>query len=82
MAVKLGKRIIPARAGFTCTGGIPGFAVWDHPRACGVYLSSAADGATKAGSSPRVRGLQIPHAHEVTRRRIIPARAGFTESSG
>ena len=35
-----GGRIIPAHAGFTCVGGILGFAMWDHPRTRGVYAST------------------------------------------
>ena len=70
--------IIPARAGFTgfLTPALE--AEGDHPRSRGVYdpLDLPARGAV--GSSPLARGL-LPAPHVVLqRRRIIPARAGFT----
>ena len=48
--------IIPARAGFTCVGGIPGFAMWDHPRTRGVY-SPGASRPTRNEDHPRTRGV-------------------------
>ena len=70
--------IIPARAGFTMREGKLCVILWDHPRACGVYLSSRRRWMLTLGSSPRVRGLR-GHMPEVgARSRIIPARAGFT----
>ena len=70
--------IIPARAGFTRDGGIPGFAMWDHPRACGVYNRLSLNDGGESGSSPRVRGLLVKNRVITERDRIIPARAGFT----
>ena len=49
--------IIPARAGFTRDGGIPGFAMWDHPRTRGVYTLDLSQGGFRLGSSPHARGL-------------------------
>ena len=73
-----GHRIIPARAGFTggrcrrrCSSG-------DHPRSRGVYTPAAAPVATAGGSSPLARGLRVSRSWELSLRRIIPARAGFT----
>ena len=72
------KRIIPARAGFTGN-------VWkvigdegDHPRSRGVYLSIFDFVTWVTGSSPLARGLLWDAAADAQRRRIIPARAGFT----
>ena len=76
--LKFGRRIIPARAGFT---GGPGRGWWswsDHPRACGVYVCSRPERRRHAGSSPRVRGLLAEQEVDTFNYRIIPARAGFT----
>ena len=74
------RRIIPARAGFT--ENVPRtFSVrGDHPRSRGVYNSSTTSGTKHAGSSPLARGLLINSLLRRNRRRIIPARAGFTQS--
>ena len=55
----VGCRIIPARAGFTLPVAAGGFFIWDHPRACGVYVTVSGGTRGRQGSSPRVRGL--PH---------------------
>ena len=70
--------IIPARAGFTRS--CPGPSPWrtDHPRSRGVYSTARVRGAVSPGSSPLARGLHGHYARRVHRRRIIPARAGFT----
>ena len=72
--------IIPARAGFTggyLQGGVGGS---DHPRSRGVYVVEQARMAYLAGSSPLARGLLWDAAADAERRRIIPARAGFTRN--
>ena len=74
-------RIIPARAGFTASrrgrgGGWP-----DHPRSRGVYSSRPRRTSTRPGSSPLARGLLGEGRPQRLRRRIIPARAGFTCST-
>ena len=71
-------RIIPARAGFTQSGGPNGCSGGDHPRSRGVYGSSPAKEKLNTGSSPLARGLPELRARRRKRRRIIPARAGFT----
>ena len=53
----------------------------DHPRACGVYPRRTQDRSVPPGSSPRVRGLPGTVLRSHRRRRIIPARAGFTSRS-
>ena len=71
--------IIPARAGFTLISGMLGPGLTDHPRSRGVYLTGQADFGALPGSSPLARGLPLPGAVRGRRRRIIPARAGFTD---
>ena len=74
--------IIPARAGFTIACfGTPKLSP-DHPRSCGVYPLHPLGGGDPPGSSPLVRGLLGPADRGPGRRRIIPARAGFTTSEG
>ena len=74
--------IIPARAGFTrpTTAGV--FFSSDHPRSRGVYPVSPSSRAGAEGSSPLARGLRGGVHRPGDRRRIIPARAGFTPPSG
>ena len=74
------RGIIPARAGFTPAPLAQADGIVDHPRACGVYSSRAARAASAAGSSPRVRGLLVAGREGGVSRRIIPARAGFTNT--
>ena len=71
--------IIPARAGFTRRGRLCARPVTDHPRSRGVYKSSNGALACLPGSSPLARGLPLRHRAPRAVRRIIPARAGFTQ---
>ena len=73
-----GRRIIPARAGFTtCTPrGVSTGA--DHPRSRGVYGPGGFGLRGFEGSSPLARGLQRSAIARGLCMRIIPARAGFT----
>ena len=73
-----GRRIIPARAGFTGWATPPPWAPWDHPRSRGVYHQERRDLAQRRGSSPLARGLLNPDPTSGLSSRIIPARAGFT----
>ena len=77
-ARRSGIGIIPARAGFT-PPRLCGM-MWsaDHPRSRGVYLGQVVDDPGDAGSSPLARGLRRGRRRRPQRRRIIPARAGFT----
>ena len=78
-AVISGKaRIIPARAGFTTIIGVPVNVVRDHPRSRGVYWIGLCGTISTIGSSPLARGLLQWTRRKCPRRRIIPARAGFT----
>ena len=70
--------IIPARAGFTGLGGIPGGESRDHPRSRGVYRGSTNSTEAAFGSSPLARGLLDGLRADLATVRIIPARAGFT----
>ena len=73
--------IIPARAGFTQTGVTDCSGFWDHPRSRGVYFEKGVTVWHKTGSSPLARGLRIHSRRVGERKRIIPARAGFTPHS-
>ena len=73
-----GGGIIPARAGFTCTGSPSATGRRDHPRSRGVYFVPEIRTVSPAGSSPLARGLQLPDGIVAALNRIIPARAGFT----
>ena len=73
-----GRRIIPARAGFTNLQAGDAARFEDHPRSRGVY---GPDGSPKGGyhgSSPLARGLLVAKTIETAKSGIIPARAGFT----
>ena len=72
------RRIIPARAGQTCSGSGSRRAGTDHPRACGANPMPRLGTAGQSGSSPRVRGKLCDVLGEHARGRIIPARAGQT----
>ena len=77
---QLGRhRIIPARAGFTECRGVHGPLQRDHPRSRGVYVITGPRVPVMKGSSPLARGLRRSSSPTSTSRRIIPARAGFTE---
>ena len=75
-------RIIPARAGFTSVMLWRRGAAQDHPRSRGVYGWPAVRDRAKTGSSPLARGLHHLVVNGAARRRIIPARAGFTPAEG
>ena len=58
--IQRGGGIIPARAGFTRPGPLPGGLPGDHPRSRGVYALSIAMRMRVKGSSPLARGLLLP----------------------
>ena len=71
-------RIIPAHAGQTwgpCREDGP---EPDHPRACGANSPTSPSTGRHNGSSPRMRGKQVPHDMPCRALRIIPAHAGQT----
>ena len=72
--------IIPARAGSTECRWQRAARLWDHPRSCGEHLEKGSADYWARGSSPLVRGA--PHTLSVCRleSRIIPARAGSTDT--
>ena len=75
-----GRRIIPARAGFTHHGAREARAGQDHPRSRGVYIGFRMTPEQVLGSSPLARGLRRLTEDQVAGWGIIPARAGFTAS--
>ena len=72
------RRIIPARAGFTINGETARADHGDHPRSRGVYPAAQEGEWEVSGSSPLARGLLSIYLSSITKKRIIPARAGFT----
>ena len=74
----LGAGIIPARAGFTRGADENRPVPRDHPRSRGVYGDTHENIPEIIGSSPLARGLRATTLFVRRRRRIIPARAGFT----
>ena len=70
--------IIPARAGFTLSASKGPSPAGDHPRSRGVYVYWCMSADHDPGSSPLARGLRKDSSVYAGRRRIIPARAGFT----
>ena len=73
------NRIIPARAGFTGRRRQEQVPQWDHPRSRGVYDVYLNRDGVLTGSSPLARGLPAELDLRRVGRRIIPARAGFTD---
>ena len=73
-----GRRIIPARAGFTRPRRPPQPGRPDHPRSRGVYSPGPWAPASSRGSSPLARGLPCGSDEAGDDAGIIPARAGFT----
>ena len=71
-------RIIPARAGFTDLLNSIAEIEQDHPRSRGVYRCRRNPYPLRTGSSPLARGLPHQRNNPPRKRRIIPARAGFT----
>ena len=76
-----GRRIIPARAGFTLRLRCRRHGREDHPRSRGVYAASRPPRTGAGGSSPLARGLLSILVTEEFDLRIIPARAGFTAAT-
>ena len=81
VAPQVNRRIIPARAGFTPSPITHRLSWWDHPRSRGVYTIHTPRNTPIVGSSPLARGLRWRVLRARRRRRIIPARAGFTLAS-
>ena len=75
------RRIIPARAGFTRNDRGEDQRHGDHPRSRGVYATLTSPPHSSSGSSPLARGLHVQGRRSDCRRRIIPARAGFTATA-
>ena len=65
MILRVPRRIIPARAGFTSASSLRCAPTGDHPRSRGVYRTWQGRRAWGAGSSPLARGLlcRQPEVH-------------------
>ena len=72
--------IIPAYAGNTCPAILRRCRTRDHPRVCGEHTVTPTGIGTVKGSSPRMRGTQVPPAGIEPAIGIIPAYAGNTIS--
>ena len=70
--------IIPAYAGNTLKSCAIILPPWDHPRVCGEHRDLRSSGRRAQGSSPRMRGTQVPAKQGVLPFGIIPAYAGNT----
>ena len=72
-------RITPAHAGNT--GYIAPYtcAVWDHPRACGEYITADLHHTFLPGSPPRMRGIPYSPCFPFQPFGITPAHAGNTD---
>ena len=68
---------IPACAGFCLHHKRFQRPPWVHPRMCGVLMSMGVVMSRSQGSSPHVRGFGAIGVTSTTRRRFIPACAGF-----
>ncbi len=75
------RGIIPARAGSTRWCGTLSSCSWDHPRSRGEHLRPARHRYLMAGSSPLARGAPASSLASSTTPRIIPARAGSTNTA-
>ena len=73
-------RIIPARAGPTPNRRVTSTADSDHPRSCGANIFEVTVSGTSDGSSPLVRGQRNANNAIQATSRIIPARAGPTQT--
>ena len=80
-AEKRERGIIPARAGFTAEKAPTYGEFGDHPRSRGVYVTRSTGMPRNSGSSPLARGLHNFGQRSMVTARIIPARAGFTNST-
>ena len=78
---RLGRGIIPARAGSTVCGWTEEGDHEDHPRSRGEHSANAACCGTTPGSSPLARGARRRRVLRLTNAGIIPARAGSTSGT-
>ena len=73
---QIALRFIPACAGNRTLGALAFGAPPVHPRVCGEQRPSRICRVNSAGSSPRVRGTELPVARRFRAVRFIPACAG------
>ena len=72
--------IIPADAGNTSSTSLTCHLTEDHPRGCGEHSGDRAYQTWNQGSSPRMRGTQVPSVALRVPHGIIPADAGNTQT--
>ena len=77
----LHRGLIPARAGKTRAGASTIRRRRAHPRACGENAGNSYEEMSMMGSSPRVRGKQPQRRPTPSPPRLIPARAGKTNTT-
>ena len=70
----------PLARGLPLVGEGSVYDVKDHPRSRGVYRGDDSVDGRVGGSSPLARGLPAVVLMDIVIERIIPARAGFTNS--
>ena len=75
------RRLIPARAGNTCRRGESLLQAPAHPRSRGEHPAPSQRDYASCGSSPLARGTLIEGAQEAAVKRLIPARAGNTDTT-
>ena len=80
--LRVGDRLIPARAGKTSAVGVSGRSGAAHPRAGGENLPHTIGTLTCGGSSPRGRGKLMEQLGSEALTGLIPARAGKTSPDG
>ena len=78
----MGCGLIPACAGKTNRRTLSSPTRRSHPRVCGENADTGVAPRSWEGSSPRVRGKQIPRSSPEALRRLIPACAGKTQMLG
>ena len=78
LSLKLGTRLIPAGAGTTTSGTMPGRPCQAHPRRCGDHEAEITRPGAETGSSPQVRGPQDDPNNTTGDTGLIPAGAGTT----
>ena len=78
ISIRIHVGITPAHAGNTAPPPHHRTQCWDHPRACGEYLTTSLKLVRNFGSPPRMRGIPVMTFGDVYVEGITPAHAGNT----
>ena len=78
LGLRLGLRLIPARAGNTSARLVSTLARAAHPRSRGEHVALPPPRSSRHGSSPLARGTRVNGFPFAVFQRLIPARAGNT----